>query len=110
MGNRYEIDQWLAFITAPHEPSKELIKLKNEFQDAVAALWDDTFSSLYPSSYDDLAYNTYASFSGMGVGLWEGDEAGHVEFEPIAMQDKNLQNLSQRIQYAIYENQFKETD
>ncbi len=107
MSNRYEITEWLDFICDGQPPSDGLVSLKNEFQKAVSELWDKTFLSLYPSTYDDLAYNTYASFTGMGVGLWEGDEAGHVEFEPIALKDKNLQALSGHLEIAIFDEETK---
>ena len=103
MGNRYEINEWIYFISEPKEPSKELIELKNEFQEAVAVLWDTRYPDCYPSSYDDLAYNAYASLTGMGVGLWQGDEPNHIDFEPTVLNDFNLTTLSQRIENAIFD-------
>jgi hypothetical protein len=104
MGQRYEIAEWLDFIVEPEgEASPEAVKVKDEFQSAVAELWDGMFHSLSPSSYDDLAYNTFASFAGMGVGLWEDDEPGHLEFEPVAMADEGLQQLAWSLELAIHD-------
>lgn len=81
-GRRYEASEWVAFFAEPGEPSRALLRLAARFERACAAAWaaypgkrgtdpdgDECGDGVPP----ELAYLTYASAVGHGIGLWESD-------------------------------------
>lgn len=84
-GRRYVAAEWVAFFAEPGEPSKALLQMAARFERACAAAW-----AAYPGTRGEdcntpdgdgdrpsdparLAYLTYASAVGHGIGLWEDD-------------------------------------
>ena len=56
----------------------------------------------YPD-LEDLAYRTFASIHGHGVGLWEGDfQPEYREFEKIATRDKKTVQLAHDLDMEAY--------
>jgi len=108
MGRRYEANEWVEFLTEPGTPRVSTKRLATKFKNAVARTWSawSTAREGYavPVDKDMLAYKTYASIVGHGVGLWDGDlfpeETGDA-FEAKVSADSALVNLGHELDYAI---------
>jgi hypothetical protein len=106
MGRHYEASEWVEFFTEPGRPRVSTKRLASKFSNAVWRkfnAWADDTSGV---DKDSLAYKTYASLVGHGIGLWDGDildeEAGR-SFEKVVKGDRNLVSLGHELDYAIQE-------
>jgi hypothetical protein len=73
MGRRYETSEWVEFFTEPGKPRVSTKRLASKFSNAVWRkfnAWADDTSGV---DKDSLAYKTYASIVGHGIGLWDGE-------------------------------------
>jgi hypothetical protein len=114
-GNRYNYDQWLDFIT-DGRPTREVQQVGQKFSDEVEKAYDRWFERWAPRNapdlvdevvdYDQLAYLTYSSLTGAGVGLWEGDLLGDKHdkaFESVVKRDSRINGLAEQLDYAVFE-------
>ena len=128
MGTRYEAQQWVEFFCGGNESSEAMRLGKRfegmawdrfmawtetdagqEFEDGLpGGAWDRFFNK------HDVAYRTYASFAGHGIGLWDGElffETGLVgrdesyalgeALEAWMEQDQALRDLGQELDEEI---------
>lgn len=111
MGRRYESDDWLEFLTGSDDQPDYAKETQKKFEDRVDGLLNSAVVTgiISQDEYDDLdpkqvAFLSYASLVGHGVGLWEGDEDWHEDFEELVMESKRLRDLSQRLESeAVYD-------
>ena len=83
-GRRYEASEWVEFFTEPEgEVTPEMRRAAEAFTDKVRAAyhtWDiQNDVGVDGIDMDAVAYRTYASLVGHGIGLWDGElfvEAG----------------------------------
>ncbi|NDE02958.1 MAG: nucleotidyltransferase domain-containing protein, partial [Gammaproteobacteria bacterium] len=83
-------------------------RLATKFKNAVARTWS-TWSTAregyeVPVDKDMLAYKTYSSIVGHGVGLWDGEVLSEAEgraFEQVVKRDSILVNLGHELDYEI---------
>lgn len=107
VGRRYDATEWVAFFSADH-PTAEGIRLGNKFRDRIEYLVDNKFNLPDDAEYpdlDSLAYLSYASHAGHGIGLWEADEPWHPAFEKVVMSDKQARDLGYRLDEEVWEGQ-----
>ena len=99
-GARYEHREWLYFLSEPGEPTAEAQRLRPLFTKRIEYLLDNKFNlpddGPYPDP-DNLAFLSYASIVGHGVGLWEDREPWHSRFEKVVMGDKQANDLGERL-------------
>ena len=98
-------EAWVAFFSADH-PTDEGMRLGRKFRDRIEYLVDNKFKLPDEASYPDLdtlAYLSYASHAGHGIGLWEADEPWHPAFEKVVMADKQARDLGYRLDEEVYE-------
>ena len=127
-GHRYQADEWIEFFCGG-EQSKQAMRLGKKFEDAVQPRFESWLESLegsdlpkadaifdYEYEFDphDVAYRTYASFAGHGIGLWDGElfyETGLVSrdesyglgksLEAWMKADRSLSDLAQELDNEI---------
>ena len=101
MGRQYEYDEWFEFLTASDDQPDYAKETQQKFEDQVSRLLDSAVvvGIISQDEYDDLdikevAFLTYASLGGHGIGLWEGREDWHEDFEELLVaKDKRLKDL-----------------
>lgn len=77
-GRRYESSEWLAFFTEPEgEVTSQMRQSAEGFTDKVRAAYNawalqNDLGDL-DVDMDEVAYRTYASLVGHGIGLWDGE-------------------------------------
>ena len=76
-GRRYEASEWLAFFTEPEgEVTPQMRRAAAAFSDKVRAAYHAWALQNAPDAdvdMDEVAYRTYASLVGHGIGLWDGE-------------------------------------
>jgi len=94
MGREYEYDEWLEFLTGSDDQPDYAKDTQAKFEVRVEMLVDKHLpdDEEYPD-LDEVSYLTYASLGGHGVGLWEGREDWHEDFEEVAKNDRQLNRL-----------------
>jgi hypothetical protein len=98
-------EAWVAFFSAD-TPTPEGMRLGRKFRDRIEYLVDNKFNLPDDAEYpdlNDLAYLSYASHAGHGVGLWEDRAPWHSSFEKVVMADKQARDLGYRLDEEIYE-------
>ena len=108
MGRQYEASEWVEFFTEPGTPRAATKRLAKKFSNKVSHKFDAWSTKregyVLPVDADRLAYKTFASIVGHGVGLWDGDlfpeETGEA-FEAEVVADKALVALGHELDYAI---------
>jgi hypothetical protein len=106
-GESLEPSEWLEFMSGNTDLTLETQELRDEFASAVAVLAEKfidaqgTFTT--PEHFeeaemgfdeDEIAYLAYGSLTGAGVGLWEGREDWHEQFEDYVKGASNLVALA----------------
>jgi hypothetical protein len=104
MGRRYETSEWVEFFTEPGNPRVSTKRLASKFSNAVWRKFKAWTNDWADVDKDSLAYKTYASLVGEGVGLWDGDlfdaDAGK-QFEKVVKGDRDLVSLGHQLDDAI---------
>lgn len=76
-GRRYGASEWLAFFTEPEgEVTSQMRQVADAFTDKVRAAYHAWALQNAPEvevDMDEVAYRTYASLVGHGIGLWDGE-------------------------------------
>ena len=77
-GRRYGSSEWLEFFTEPQgEVTPQMRRMAAAFTDKVRAAyhaWDlQNHVEIDGIDMDEVAYRTYASLVGHGIGLWDGE-------------------------------------
>ena len=109
-GVRYDSaanEAWVAFFS-DDRPTAEGMRLGKKFRDRIEYLVDNKFNLPDDAGYpdlDDLAFLSYASHAGHGIGLWEKREPWHRSFEKVVMADKQARDLGYRLDEEVYEGQ-----
>jgi len=108
MGRNYEASEWVEFLTEPGTPRAVTKRQAAKFKSEVARTWSawSTTREGYevPVDKDMLAFKTYASLVGHGVGLWDGEvlpEAEGRAFERFVKRNNILVNLANDLDYEI---------
>jgi hypothetical protein len=102
MGRQYEQDEWLEFLTGSDDQPDYAKKTQKKFEARVEVLVDKHLpgDAEYPD-VQEVAYLAYASLGGHGVGLWEGREDWHEDFEAIVEKDKRLGDLYYQLEGEV---------
>lgn len=102
MGRQYEYDEWLEFLTGSDDQPDYVKKTQQKFEDRVEALVDKHLpdEEAYPD-IQQVAYLSFASLAGHGVGLWEGEEEWHEDFEKVVEKDKRLNDLYHQLEGEV---------
>jgi hypothetical protein len=82
------------------------MRLGRQFRDRIEYLLDNKFRLPADAEYpdlDSLAYLSYASHAGHGIGLWEADEPWHSSFEKVVMADKQARDLGYQLDEEVHE-------
>ena len=104
-------EAWVAFFSADH-PTDEGLRLGKQFRDRIKYLLYNKFNydvgvqkGLLPPNpdLDSIAYLSYGSHAGHGIGLWEGDEPWHSAFEKVVMSDKQARDIGYRLDEEVHE-------
>lgn len=109
MGRQYEHDEWLEFLTGSDDQPDYAKKTQKKFEDRVNGLLNSAVVTgiISQDEYDDLdpkkvAMLTYASLGGHGIGLWEGEEDWHEDFEELLVKkDKRLTDLYYKLEDEV---------
>ncbi len=72
LGRHYVANEWLEFFTEPGRVTVKMHALAKRFTAAVLRVYAP-FQAAHPVDDDALAYRTYASLVGHGIGLWDGE-------------------------------------
>lgn len=76
-GRHYRASEWLAFFTEPEgEVTSQMRRVADAFTDKVRAAYHAWALQNAPEvevDMDEVAYRTYASLVGHGIGLWDGE-------------------------------------
>ena len=102
MGRQYEYDEWLEFLTRSDDQPDYAKETQQNFEDRVEALVDKHLPD--EEAYADIrevAYLSYASLGGHGIGLWEGREEWHEDFEKVVEKDKRLNSLFHQLEGEV---------
>lgn len=102
-GRQYDYDEWLDFLAedAFARDSAGAMRSQKAYEDRVEALLDMAMEEGLFEDYPDvqeIAYLSYASQAGQGVGLWEGREPWHEDFEAVVMADPGLSRIFTNIE------------
>jgi hypothetical protein len=102
MGRQYEQDEWLEFLTGSDDQPDYAKKTQQKFEDRVEVLVDKHLPDEegYPD-IQEVAYLSYASLGGHGIGLWEGREEWHEDFEKVVEKDKRLTDLYYKLEGEV---------
>lgn len=102
MGRQYEYDEWLEFLTGSDDQPDYAKKTQQKFEDRVEVLVDKHLPDAeeYPDIHE-VAYLSYASLGGAGIGLWEGREEWHEDFEKVVEKDKRLTDLYYQLEGEV---------
>jgi hypothetical protein len=104
MGRRYEASEWVEFLTEPGTPRVSTKRRATKFKNAVGRAFAAWAGHAAPVDMDMLAFKTFASIVGHGVGLWDGEvlpEAEGRAFERAVKRDSALVNLGHELDYEI---------
>jgi hypothetical protein len=100
IGREYEMEEWLEFLTGSDNQPDYAKETQQKFQDRVEALVEEHLTDQYPD-LKEVAYLSYASLAGHGIGLWEEREDWHAAFEKIVKNDKPLNDLFQTLECEV---------
>jgi len=102
MGREYEYDEWLEFLTGSDWQPKAAKRAQRQFEKRVEELVDAHLpeDAEYPNM-DEVAYLTYASLAGEGIGLWEGREDWHEDFHEVVKDDRPLSSLYYEVESEV---------
>tara|TARA_R110002060_G_scaffold6084_4_gene9277 strand:+ start:2519 stop:2839 length:321 start_codon:yes stop_codon:yes gene_type:complete len=102
MGRQYEQDEWLEFLTGSDDQPDYAKKTQQKFEDRVEVLVDKHLpdEEEYPD-IQEVAYLSFASLAGHGIGLWEGREEWHEDFEKVVEKDKRLTDLYYKLEGEV---------
>ncbi len=98
MGRQYEYDEWLEFLTGSDQPQR-VKKLQGQFEIRIEDLVDQYLPD--DADYPDIpkvAYLSFATLTGAGVGLWEEREPWHQMFGEVVESDAESRRLAQAIE------------
>jgi len=97
MGRNYEASEWVEFLTEPGTPRANTKRLATKFKNAVGRAFAAWAGHAAPVDMDMLAFKTFASIVGHGVGLWDGEvlpEKEGLAFERVVKRNNALVNLA----------------
>jgi len=102
-GREYERVEWLEFLTGADDLPRDVKQLQKKFEARIEELMVEHVPQFQEDAPDQeeiyrTAYLSFASLVGHGVGLWEGDEDWHEDFEKVVERDSKAKSLGQDIE------------
>jgi len=102
IGREYDIEEWLEFLTGSDNQPDYAKETQQKFEDRVEALLEEHCKIHYEDpDPKEVAYLSYASLAGYGIGLWEEREDWHAAFEKIVKNDKPLNDLFHTLECEV---------
>ena len=107
MARRYEYEDWLEFLSGEDWDDfdqREAERLQKRYEDRIEELVDMgeeegvIAEGDYPEDIQKVAYLSYATQAGHGVGLWEGGAPWYDDFERVINADPKLGKIFRAIE------------
>lgn len=100
IGREYDVEEWLEFLTGSDNQPDYAKETQDRFEKRIEALVEEHLTDQYPDP-KEVAYLSYASLAGHGIGLWEEREDWHAAFEKIVKNDKPLNDLFNTLECEV---------
>ena len=100
IGREYDMEEWLEFLTGSDNQPDYAKETQDRFEKRIEALVEEHLTDQDPDP-KEVAYLSYASLAGHGIGLWEEREDWHAAFEKIVKNDKPLNDLFHTLESEV---------